>query len=88
LPPVGDSEMDICDLLHQLNIGLSQNEVGFLPSSMSDHANSVWRKGPGSNLQAVPNPADSFDALMLENSFQVRNVHSTDVIYRVITIPD
>jgi len=59
--------MDICDLLCKLNI---QDEVGFSSSSTSDHANSIWRKKPGSN--AVPTPADPYDAPMSENSFQVR----------------
>lgn len=77
--------MDVCDLLQKLNIGLSQDKVGFSSSSMSDPANFVWRKEPRSNVQAAPISVDPYDAptLMLENSSQVR---AFNVIHRLVYI--
>ena len=68
-------EMDICDLLRKLNIGIPTNEVGFYHPQLRGQANSVWRKGPGSHLQAVaPITIVGLDPPMLENSFQVGDI--------------
>jgi hypothetical protein len=68
--------MDICDLLHKLSIGIPTNEVGFHHPQLRDQANSAWRKGPGSHLQAVaPITIVGVDHPMLESSFQVRDVN-------------